>query len=87
MKGLERTLSRAINNHGHTKSQLIDAATRLRDHMEVLVRRLKLAENYSVNSLGECQTMATNVDRLCAIMNERLEFVLELQELKKDTEL
>ena len=85
MKGLERTLSRATNNHGHTKSQLIDAATRLRDHMEVLVRRLKL--NYSVNSLGECQTMATNVDRLGAIMNERLEFVLELQELKKDTEL
>ena len=68
----------ARQNVRRARQNVIDNARTLRDQMDRLISGLEDSDRFIVNSLGEVQGRGPEVDRWCALLEERREVLAQL---------
>jgi hypothetical protein len=80
LEALSRDLARDIED---TRAAILEQIAWLENDLTETVQRLHAGQ--SVNALGYCQKGAREIDRLCAVLDERTKALQRLQDAIKGT--
>lgn len=83
IRSMELCLRLAEDRLQKTKDDIKKVAKHITEDMQYVIERLDKSPG-SINSLGELQSRAPELNRLCALLYERTEFVQNLKSCWKD---